>query len=221
MTDDARRFLLRIPESDTEKLDMLSMVPLPAGWERLLFDAELRAGIDSHAEQWRGYQILYAPVQSPEYKLSEIPNLVSEQLNVLRAITGRMMELMSPAPQAAAFGAPGQPGYRKLIEYLARRLADSYGLLLAWGLGALGLHVPAEARGLLRAVAKMASNAVSEFREWSTAFGDDLIEALTALSNGSTEKFHVDRPLRLTVSDDVKHDFQSELDRLSAVILQA
>jgi hypothetical protein len=186
----------------------------PIAWEFLLFASVLLTRRSALEEKWRDNEIRYARRTGIYMDEQTALDYVSSKADDAIAIVESLNRVLSDDAQAAAFGAPGEPGNAPGIEHLATRVIDIYEELLDWAANLRGMGVPQDFRNLFDLAAQVVNRAIQQIRElvdYYVAQAENIPEKLVR-----GESVHLEIPLKIDIDDEVLSEFGDEVARLSA-----
>lgn len=202
----------RTPEQLRELLDAR-----PAGWEFLLFAAELQRGKTDLELRWRDHQLR---LPTAEYRRLDEDDVAG----YLAAAFGRLAWTLAPvdrvfAAQEDAFGKPGEPGNAALIQHFAGWVVRIYGRLLDWAGIVRSAGAPEGFELALELSAQAADIPIERIR----SFIDETVAMIDELPGRLALPDHEREPIKLelTLTLDVDNELmEAAVDELRRVLGQ-
>lgn len=201
-----------VPRTLEEQRQLL--IQRPIAWEFLLFASVLLARRNALEEKWRDNEIRYARRTGIHMDEQTALDYVSSKAEDAIAIVESLNRVLSDDTQAAAFGAPGEPGNVPRIEHLATRVIDIYEELLDWAANLRGMGVTKDFHNLFELAAQMVNRAIQQIREFVDHYVAQAENIPEKLVRG--ESVHLEIPLKIDIDDEVLSEFGDEVARLRA-----
>lgn len=200
----------RVPRNELERQEVLGQ--RPAGWEYLLFGAELLRARDAIEEKYRDHRLGYARSSGEHYTddtALELINRANAEALRLSSLTG---SIMTEQAQEAAFGAQGEPGDPALIAHLADRWNSIYEGFLDWSAWLRGCTVPDRFREAVEALSHFADPSIENYR----AHVDECVRSMDEIPSliASEEPMKITLTWTLEIPDEITARFTTALEAL-------
>lgn len=176
-TSGERRFLGRVPRTDTEFATLLG--ERPPGWEYLALAYWLQEGIALRQDAFNDHRLRFALPAEYVSNDSLIDFVQEKQAHLLGMVKAFEELLLGPA-QRTAFGEPGESGDPVLIQHLASRMLAIYDALLDWSHRLRSTTASGdEGREVLVALAEYAAQPIEAIHAFVGSFRTDM-DAMSA-----------------------------------------
>jgi hypothetical protein len=210
MSEKVEYTVRHVPRDESGRLELLAL--RPPLWEYLLFGNVLYVSRAFHEARWRDYQMGYTLKVGTEVPSKEIFRMLSERLTHVVAIVQNLDRIPAPAAQERAFGE--EDGDATLIEHMATRLIDVYGLLLGWVEETRALRVPDRAERLKELLIAHTDQPLRRTYEFVDEFIDRLEQAIARLADGRSEFEEITIRITYEIDDNLIREYQRELRRV-------
>jgi len=185
-----------------------------AGWEYLALAQDLRGGLDSLEDQWRDYVLgLRSPAVADPIAEHEIAAILSVRIRAASMIVDSINNVLGPELLEEAFGAPGEPGDRAVIRYVASRVVRLYRGLLDWAEEVRSIVAPDSCDELLMGLARFVDEPIRQVREFVDEYETGVRAAVDALRAGRDEPVTLSFTLELSIPPETSADYQAAMDR--------
>jgi hypothetical protein len=200
-----------VPRTEIERQQVLHDRPL--GWEYLYFAGQLRHERDRIEAKYRDHELRYPWRTGIEVSHGDIRGYLARASQEASHLSQTLTQMMSPAAQARAFGAPGQPGDPDRLFHLAKRWNSVYEQLMDWAADLRAVRAMPEYSKALELLARYADGPVERYREFVDSLVTMVDKLPAAVATGKTIRLEL--TLVLSIPDEVYDAFMAELDRLS------
>lgn len=208
-TSGETKFNGRVPRTDAEFATMLG--ERPPAWEYIALAYWLREGIDARQDALNDHRIRFA--LPSEYVADEdLIDFAQSQQARLVGLSQTFESLLLGPAQAAAFGAPGEPGDPALIKHLGSRMIAIYQALLDWSHQVRSTTTRTdEGREVLQALAEYAAQPVEAIHEFVAEYHQSLDAISARLAAG--ESINLTMRIKFELSDAVSKRYLTALKR--------
>ena len=211
MSEEAEYRMRSVPRDAAGRLELLAT--RPRLWEYLLFGNVLYTSRAKYEDKWRDHQLGYTMKVGAVVKAIDIPHTMSERLSHVSAIVGNLELIISPSAQLRAFGESDDEGDPALIEHMAKRLIDLYGLLLSWVEETRAMRVPDWAEGLKSLLAQFANQPLQRTHDFVDDYISSLEQAIENVAGGTDSKQVITMHIKYEIDDEIIRAFNRELRR--------
>jgi hypothetical protein len=187
----------------------------PDCWEYLAFAGWLRMTTDELEEQYRDYEIGYAPDSGKYFETNEeAVTYLSVRLMDVDRLVRNLERVYSNTAQEAAFGPVGEPGNPDRIEHLAKRTTQMYGDMLRLVSEIRGTGRPDICDDAFEYGAKMLQGPIDTHRNYVTDFESQIVNALRQMREGE----HIRLTFRLAwdIDPEITKGLSNSLKRVRA-----
>jgi hypothetical protein len=219
MSEETEYKFRTVPRDAAGRLELLAT--RPRLWEYLLFGNVLYTARARFEEKWRDYQLGYTMKIGPEVPAQDIPDTMSERMSRASAIVSNLERIISPTAQLRAFGESDDDGNPSLIEHMAKRLMDLYGLLLEWVEDTRALRVPDWADRLKDLVSQFANQPVQQTHDFVDDYISSLERAIDNLIEEGSSREEVTLHITYEIDDSLVQECERELERVKEEVIRA
>jgi hypothetical protein len=204
----------RVPRTPQQQADLL--LSRPAGWEYLLAAGVFAQGFDALEMKSLDHE-MQIPRRGPRARVEIVDGMkyLRAAFDDLGACIRHITRVFEPEAQEKAFGAPGEPGDPVRIQHFARHVLRCYEDMLDWAASVRNHAVPDRLVHVFEVTSMMVDEPLGETRDFMREFVDTMERLVVYLEDPSSgEPITITIALVLTISDDVKAEFDNEMATL-------
>jgi hypothetical protein len=211
--DEPREYpIRRVPRDEAGRLELLAV--RPRLWEYLLYGNALYAARAKYENRWRDHQLGYTLKVGAVVDPTNLMSVMIERSSHASAITRNLELVTSKAAHERAFGESEESADAALIEHMATRLMDLYGLLLDWVEETRALRVPDWAEHLKYLVASLMNQPLQRTHDFVDEYISSVEHAIDNLANGQTSTETINIDITYEIEDDLLQEIDRELRRI-------